>query len=886
MTKIKLRDYQDKVVSETRNLFAEGHKHILVQVPTGGGKCLAKGTKVLMYDGSVKKVESLVKNDLLMGVDSNPRTIKSTCHGSEEMYTISPIKGDSFTVNKSHILSFKISGKDTDATYCGGKRYYGGDIANVELVDYLESNKTFKHRAKIWRTGVSFSNTNKYNKIDPYFLGLWLADGNSKKISFTFHNDDVEVIDYLYTYSLYYEIRKEYNSENSHNYHFKVAKDISNNFKELNLFSNKHIPNDYKISTIENRLNLLAGILDGDGHLCHNGFDWLSVSEKLCDDVIFLCRSLGLACYKSIQQKKCGNTGVWGTYYRLNITGNTDIIPTKLKRKQATKRKQKKDVLVTGVKSIESIGIGDYYGFELEESDRLFILSDFTVTHNTIIFSFISQQVVSKDKKVLIITDRDKLLKQAGGTLSNFDLNPSYIKAGAKIFDERRNVFVGMSQTLRNRIKLKYWIDCIKDSIDLVIIDECHIQEFNHVFESGILDDKLVIGVTATPSRSGKMRQLGLDYDRMVRGPSVRELVSKGFLVNCDFYDSGKVDVSGVKIDAKTGDFQSNDMFSRFNSPTLYAGLLKQYKEKTDGQKMIVFCCNVEHAINTCIEFNKAGYKAKFVCASKSPPKKVKENATPGEIERYKERLRIYNFYKENYDKYGGTNDKVIKQFSNDEFTILVNVDILTKGYDEPSITVVALYRATMSITLYLQMIGRGSRIHDGKSHFTVLDFGGNRARLGNYDDNHVWSLWHEEKKAGGGVPPMKECGIDSNGIPLKAGGDVEKGCKRLIPASIEICPFCGFKKKPKDPAKEIELMLASVKDENGVSIAVKPIRKMRYEELKKYREIKKHQMSWLWRNLWMRGGEKELQEYAEWDHWSKKVHAMALNYCKNKLVN
>jgi len=67
------------------------------------------------------------------------------------------------------------------------------------------------------------------------------------------------------------------------------------------------------------------------------------------------------------------------------------------------------------------------------------------------------------------------------------------------------------------------------DEIDIVIIDEAHIQEFNYIFQSGLLDNKMVLGFTATPSRSGKMRQLGLDYERMVRGPQVKELVSKGF---------------------------------------------------------------------------------------------------------------------------------------------------------------------------------------------------------------------------------------------------------------------------------------------------------------------------------------------------------------------
>lgn len=877
---IILRDYQDKVVNETRKRLSEGIKHLMVQLPTGGGKCLAKGTKILMFDGTTKKVENLKPFDLLMGVDSTHRTVKSVCNGFEDMYKINPVKGDSFTVNESHILSFKISGKSDDYTICGNQRFKGGDIANVKLINYLNSSKTFKHRAKIWRTDVDFMQTYDL-PIDPYFLGLWLADGNSKKISFTFHNNDVEIIDFLYDF--HQNIRKEYNSKNSHNYHFRKHSHLDKIFNELDLFSNKHIPHAYKISSRTERFEILAGILDGDGHLHHSGFDWISVSEKLCDDVMFLCRSLGFSCYKSAEEKRCANTDKWNIYYRLNICGNTDKIPTKLLRKKAKPRKQKKDVLVTGVKSVECLGNGQYFGFELYENDKLFMLSDFTVTHNTIIFSYISQNAIPKGKKVLILTDRTELLTQAGGTLGHFNINPYMIKAGAKIIDHRKSCFIAMSQTLRNRINKPEWQGWITKEIDIVIIDEAHIQEFNYIFESGLLDDKIVIGFTATPSRSGKMRQLGLDYERMVRGPQVKELVNKGYLVNCDIYDCGSPSMENVSINSKTNDYNYNSMANAFDKPNLYAGLLKNYEKYTPGQKMIVFCCNVKHAIKTCISFAEKGYQVKFVTSKKSKPKKPPQEATEGKKQKYLESLKAFEYYEENYSKFSGSRKTVINWFSKTDGAILVNVDMLTKGFDEPSIEVVALYRATKSITLYLQMIGRGSRINEGKPNFTLFDFGGNVQRLGSYEQNREWSLWHEEKKGGGGVPPLKDCGLTNKGKPIIGSGNVKNGCKRLIPISLDLCPFCGFKYPEKDPAKEIELELAKITDENGVSIKVKSFRQMSHYELKKYREIKEHHMAWLWRQLWMRGGESELRKFASYDSWNPSTTNRAVMFCKQK---
>ena len=136
----------------------------------------------------------------------------------------------------------------------------------------------------------------------------------------------------------------------------------------------------------------------------------------------------------------------------------------------------------------------------------------------TVIFSYIAQNATKKGKRVLIITDRDELLNQAGGSIKNFNLNPQYIKAGTKHIDRRRDIFIAMSQTLRNRIGRQEWDNWILNEIDIVIIDECHGQEFNYLFESTLLANKIVLGFTATPERKGKMRQLGLDYEIMLKG--------------------------------------------------------------------------------------------------------------------------------------------------------------------------------------------------------------------------------------------------------------------------------------------------------------------------------------------------------------------------------
>jgi len=489
-------------------------------------------------------------------------------------------------------------------------------------------------------------------------------------------------------------------------------------------------------------------------------------------------------------------------------------------------------------------------GTHIQQGNKHILFQLPTGGGKTIIFSSIAKRAEAKGKKVLIFTDREELLNQADKTLTSFDLNCSLIQAGSKFIDHRKSIFIAMSQTFRRRINQKEWIDFICNDIDLIIIDEAHIQEFNYIFESGLLDEKIVIGFTATPIRGGNMRQLGLDYHVMIRGAEVKDLIGRGYLLNCDLMDLGKIDLTNVKTNSLDGDYNADEVFKKFNTNKVYSGLIKTYKTHTPNEKMLVFCCNVEHAIKTTIALNENGINSKFVVSGKNPPKKPKEDAKAGTIKKYEEDLRKYEYYKYWVEKYGGERTEIIQQFKDNEFPVLVNVDIATKGFDCPDIKVVAIYRATNSLALWLQMLGRGARLCTkiGKTHFTVFDFGGNKERLGHYDSNRTWSLWHDTKKVDG-IPPLKECGIDSNNKPIKSANNIEKGCKRLILVPYRLCPFCGFKYPEKNEAAEVELVLASIVDENGVSLKAKKFKDMDWVELTKYRDLKKQEQKMSTRN-------------------------------------
>jgi len=463
---ITLRDYQIDIVNKLRQAYRQGFRAPLLQSVTGSGKCLGEGTPVLMYDGTIRKVEEIRVGDILMGPDSDQRIVISTCEGREMLYGIAPVKGDAYTVNESHILSLK----RTARTFNDKRR---GEIVNISVADYITTNKSFKHFHKGWRTAVDFPIHPDAVLIDPYFLGIWLGDGDRGRLTITTPDDDIVkyIDDYSKTIGMHTRI--EYNSENS--VRVQMRYDINpckrggylmNAMREYNLIKNKHIPHRYKTGSRAERLYLLAGILDADGHYTKCGYDLIFKNERLMDDTIFIARSLGYAAYKSPCRKTCCNNGVTGTYYRCNITGNVDEIPCRLKRKKAAQRQQKKNHLVTGIKSVIQRGVGKYYGFELSGADGLFLLGDFTVTHNTAVYCHIAEKAVARGKRILILVHRRELLFQNSDMLDSMAVAHGIIAPGFS--HSVHQVQVGSVQTVRNRLDKM-------QKPDLIIVDECFV---------------------------------------------------------------------------------------------------------------------------------------------------------------------------------------------------------------------------------------------------------------------------------------------------------------------------------------------------------------------------------------------------------------------------
>jgi len=355
---------------------------IIIAARPGMGKCLGKGTNVLLFDGSLKKVEDVKEGDLLMGNDSTPRTVLSIARGREKMYWIHQNKAMSYRVNESHILSLKRSRNEGSHTK--------GTVFNISVKDYLEKSDKFKSNYKGYKVAVEFEE--KSLPLEPYYLGLWLGDGHSYSQRIT--NIDEKVIEYLNEYATRLESELVVYNQEDRTPNYSIVnrnKFVSEEFdtciqselRQLNLLQNKHIPKDFLINSKKNRLQLLAGIIDSDGYYTSefNCFEIVQKNKNLSNQIKFLCDSLGFRVSQKKKKTTIKSTGFKGEAYRIRIFGNLNEIPTKIERKKAREWNSKIDWKVTGIK-VEEDKVDDYYGFEID-GNRLFLLEDMTVTHNT-----------------------------------------------------------------------------------------------------------------------------------------------------------------------------------------------------------------------------------------------------------------------------------------------------------------------------------------------------------------------------------------------------------------------------------------------------------------------------------------------------------------------
>lgn len=364
-----------------------GKRANLIMFEEGG--CHIAGTKVMMYDGSTKNVEDVKLGELLMGPDGTPRKVLQLHTGRDHMYEITPVNGDKQIVNSKHLI------------YGMHRQWYNNiyqpfTMRADQYYEMLQNKPYLKAHYSLIKT--QFSWEEKEHVIDPYLLGLWLGDGTSSESSIA--SNDIEVIEYLQTYAiahgLFARLRKVNTTENCYLVHLSSGKPgkanwLLNELRNLKVLNNKHIPDDYIFDSRENRLKLLAGLIDTDGwyqsdkqYLC---LSQSSERKHIIYAAQYIARSLGIKC--TVTTKKIKDHTLRGKIikggnieYRLILLNNHQDIPTKIERKKVKNyHRDQLDPLSTRFK-IDYYGVDNYYGFTVDK-DNLFVLGDFTVTHNS-----------------------------------------------------------------------------------------------------------------------------------------------------------------------------------------------------------------------------------------------------------------------------------------------------------------------------------------------------------------------------------------------------------------------------------------------------------------------------------------------------------------------
>lgn len=394
----------------------------------------------------------------------------------------------------------------------------------------------------------------------------------------------------------------------------------------------------------------------------------------------------------------------------------------------------------------------------------------------TVEFAIIAQRYIrsfveTSSKAVLVLVHRQELMQQAAKTIKEIcGIDATLITSEQKKFIVNR-VYIGMVDSTISRLDLIH-------NVGLVIIDECHVANFNKMHN--VFLEELIIGFSATPIATSKKEPLNKYYKCIITGPQIKELIELGFLAqNITRCPKEVVDATKFSIDSLKGDYNERQMSTEYRLPKFVTNVIKNYHKYCYGEKTIVFNVNIEHSREVAECFRACGFNAKHLASDNEA-----------------ERAEILQWFKETED------------------AILCNVMIATVGFDEPTVRNIIVNFATLSLVKFIQCCGRGGRIIDEefiekyhsyykyqlklKSTFNIIDLGANYVRFGDWNDDRDWDyIFHNPERAKDGIAPCKTC----------------PECEGLVHAAATICNLtnekgevCGYEFERIKTPEEMDL--------------------------------------------------------------------------------
>ena len=358
-----------------------------------------------------------------------------------------------------------------------------------------------------------------------------------------------------------------------------------------------------------------------------------------------------------------------------------------------------------------------------------------TGSGKTVLFSYITSQVLKRGSRVIIVAHRREILDQISATLKRVGVSHGFIQAGKST--STQPAMVASIQTLARRL------DTIP-APDLVIIDEAHHSvSKSYVQMFAAWPTAKFIGVTATPERlDGK--GLGAMFDRMVMGPSVQWLIDNGFLAQPVYYAPREV-VDLSQVHTVAGDFDRSEAEEIVDTPRITGDAVTHYVRFCNRQRAVAFCISVAHAQHVADTFNSCGIPSASIDGTLDPEvrKQRVEDLTAGKI------------------------------------LVLTSCELISEGFDLPAVNAAILLRPTHSLSMHLQQVGRALRPYPGKTNAIILDHVGNCLRHGLAEQERDWDLSGREKR-------------------LKKSSLVEtKQCSKCFAIFAgTVCPQCGSQRE------------------------------------------------------------------------------------------
>ena len=339
-----------------------------------------------------------------------------------------------------------------------------------------------------------------------------------------------------------------------------------------------------------------------------------------------------------------------------------------------------------------------------------------TGTGKTYLFTSLINDIINtykmahKDIKILIVAHRTELLDQISATLNKFGIAHGFIQGAREQYLWKR-VQVGSIMSL---LTDKNYYNVCRQKFDYIIVDEAHhslADTYIRLF--GLFPNAKKLGVTATPWRLNHESFLSL-YQYLIVSPQISWFINNNLLSDFD-YVSIKQDSEVQKLVDRsevvsTGDFSNADLDNMFNNQRIRSKLYESYLQFANGRKGIIYAINKCHAAKIAELYSSHGVKAMAIDCD-----------TPRDVRQ-----------------------EMITAFKNGEISVLVNVDIFTEGFDCPDVNFIQLARPTKSLSLYLQQVGRGLRIVEGKEKTIILDNVGLYNYFGLPDANRKWQYHFE----------------------------------------------------------------------------------------------------------------------------------------------